>query len=165
MPAMNYQERLGVKVGCTVEGVLLSPAKQGEESRLNLELASKLQQEGVTAIHLLSFQTFTGVGAISKADYWQRISNLELSLLRYGIRVASLRINVYDANLDEDANDQVKRDIHELFRWPQSFLCVVYDHPCYSKAYMCAANSMTTLYDNVSEFPLVDIYILVPEFA
>lgn len=164
MSSMTYQERLKVKAGCTVEGVLLAPAKQDEPSRLNLELASKLQQEGITALHLLSFQTFTGVGAISKADYWQRIRFLELKLFRYGIRVASLRINVYDPNLDESANDQVKREIHELFRLPQNFLTVVYDHPCYSKAYMCAANSMTTLYDKEPEFPLVDTYVRVPEF-
>lgn len=141
---MTYAERMTHKTGCILENVLLN------DGHINMWLLNRWKETGVTGIHILSFPDLT---VETTEAYVKMIGSLETGLDLWGIRIASLRVSVYSDGRTEAANEAVKNHLHSFLRWPQRFLSVVYAWPHYhtNRAYMCALNSLVTLYDEGDE--------------
>lgn len=137
---LDYNERAKCKTAALVEGVLF----KGE--RINTDLLSKLRWSGkLTALHLLSFRIM-GRDGQGLHPYIEQIATLEKAMTDYGILVATLRVNVYDAALDDALNADIARRLHALLRRSQRYLSVVYSHPTQNIPYMLAMNGADTFY-------------------
>ena len=137
---LDYNERAKCKTAALVEGVLF----KGE--RINTDLLSNLRWSNkLTALHLLSFRTM-GRDGQGIQPYIGQIATLEKTMTDYGILIATLRINVYDAALDDALNADIARRLHSLLRWPQRYLSVVYSHPTQNIPYMLAMNGADLFY-------------------
>ena len=136
---LTYKDREACKVSCLVENVLLI------DGRINHALLSNMKGEGMTALHLISFEKFDKDGKGLDA-YIERVAQLEKALGEYGIAIATLRVNVYDPAYDESVNGDIGRRLHALLRWPQRWLSVVYSHPSQNIPYMLAMNGSSVLY-------------------
>lgn len=137
---LDYNERAKCKTAALVEGVLF----KGE--RINTDLLSNLRWSNkLTALHLLSFCTM-GRDGQGIQPYIGQIATLEKAMTDYGILIATLRINVYDAALDDAINADIARRLHALLRWPQRYLSVVYSHPTQNIPYMLAMNGADLFY-------------------